>query len=75
MITLISLIIGVFISLPGVLILFFARSISKSHFITIPAGFGGKSFAEKFGEKRGSQYMKYFGLIFIIFGAIVSLQG
>jgi len=68
-------ILGTLSFLSGLFIIIFKNSFSRSHFITVPAGFGGKSFQEKFGKDKGSNYMALFGLIFVILGIILIIAG
>ena len=58
----------------GLAIIIFRKALSKSHIIMMPAGFGGKSFAEKFGEKKGERYMLYFGMVPIAFAVIIAFN-
>ena len=68
-------IVGIITIIISVVIIFFRKSVSKSNLITVPAGFGGKSFQEKFGTEKGSKYMLYFGLLFLLLGLFVFFLG
>jgi len=59
----------------GLLIIYFRKSISKSHLITFPQGFGGKSMQENFGESKGIKAVIIIGLIFLISGSIIAVAG
>ena len=64
--------IGVVISL---LVIIFRRGLSHFRFISIPKGFGGKSFSEQFGEQKGVKAMGVFGLIMLTLSIFVLLAG
>ncbi|MFH1307532.1 MAG: hypothetical protein ABIH72_01640 [archaeon] len=54
----------------GLAIIIFRSYFSKSHTITIPKGFKGKSFEEKLGKNKGRKLMLAIGIFLLVIGGI-----
>ena len=59
----------------SLLVLLFRRALAHSHFITVPKGFGGKSFVERFGEDKGAKMMAVFGVVMFLLSSVVLIAG
>ena len=71
----IQIVVGLICLIMAILNIVFRHRLSKSHWITVPGGFGGKSFEEKFGIEKAPKIMFLFGLIFLILGFALFLTG
>jgi hypothetical protein len=67
----IVLTIGSIITLVGLVMVLSKNWLARSHLITFPMGFGGKSFEENWGEDKGRKYMFILGFSVLLVGAII----
>lgn len=70
-----QVVIGILTLIISLLIILFRAPLAKSHLLTIPGAFGGKSFEEKFGKEKGQKYLVFFALLFVLLGILLLLTG